>query len=50
MMHHALQVLFGRKSEEWNGKVVGVVLPSLMVTKKAVDEKHKAVLSGQRHC
>ena len=26
---------------EWKG-VVGVVLPSLMVIKKAVDEKHKA--------
>ena len=39
---------FGRESEEWNGKrVVGVVLPSSMVVKKAVDEKHKAVLQTQ---
>ena len=34
---------FGRESEEWNEKGVAcVVLPSLMVIKKAVDEKHKA--------
>ena len=45
MMHHALQALYGMEgeSEEWNEKgVVGVVLPSLMVVKKAADEKHKA--------
>ena len=38
---------FGRENEEWNGKgVVGVVLPSMMVIKKAVNEKHKAQSSG----
>ena len=38
---------FGWESKEWNGKgVVGVVLPLLMVIKKAVDEKHKSTSSG----
>ena len=45
-------VSFGRESDEWNGKVVGMVLPSLMVVKKAVDEKHKAqaVIPTQGQC
>ena len=34
---------------EWKG-VVGVVLPSLMVMKKAVNEKHKAVIPTQGQC
>ena len=31
-------------------RVVGVVLASLMVIKKAVDEKHKAVITTQGQC
>ena len=34
---------------EWKG-VVGVVLPLLMVIKKTVNEKHKAVISTQGQC
>ena len=38
---------FGKESEGWNDKgVVGVVLSSLMVIKKAVDEEHKAQSSA----
>ena len=46
-MHHALQVVCGWKGKEWNGEgVVGVVLPSFVVIKKAVDKKHKAQSSA----
>ena len=38
-----------KESEKWKG-VVGVVLPSLIVIKKVVDEKHKAVLPTQGQC